>query len=309
MTPTTYDLHGTTVSSELPIEAVATDLAPERAFRVGEPVEVAGPPAGAVTSALEFAGLSYWLADRGDDWLLRFDGFADFEIREGEIVARPNPGTDQAMLPLMLVGGVLAHVLMAGGLMVLHASAVEIEGRAIAIVGQTGMGKSTTAALLCASGAPLLTDDTLAIDTGGGRPVGYRGTTALRLREGAERLLELFPRERRSRTVDGRNALRPPVAAERRLELAAVVDLTRTEATREVDVERLSGNQAALALLQNPRVSGWRQIERTRDHFEQSSVVAQRVPVLRAEVPAPARIGERTVTDLRAAIDAELSAA
>ena len=45
------------------------------------------------------------------------------------------------MLPVFLEGSLLAHVLAAEGLLVLHASAVELGGAALAIVGPSGMGE------------------------------------------------------------------------------------------------------------------------------------------------------------------------
>jgi hypothetical protein len=50
------------------------------------------------------------------------------------------------------------------GFEVFHASAVELDGRAVAFVGPSGSGKSTLALRLAAAGAGLLTDDVLAVD-------------------------------------------------------------------------------------------------------------------------------------------------
>jgi hypothetical protein len=62
-----------------------------------------------------------------------------------------------------LVGPVLAFVLRLRGLVCLHASAVMIEDRAIALVGSAGAGKSTTSAVLAKSGYAVLSDDVVAL--------------------------------------------------------------------------------------------------------------------------------------------------
>jgi hypothetical protein len=60
-----------------------------------------------------------------------------------------------------LLGPILGFVLRRRGVVCLHASAVAIGDRSIAIVGAAGAGKSTTAAAFAKAGFPVLTDDVL----------------------------------------------------------------------------------------------------------------------------------------------------
>jgi hypothetical protein len=62
-----------------------------------------------------------------------------------------------------LVGPVMGYVLRLKGVTPLHASAIEIEERAIAIVGAPGAGKSTTAAAFAHMGHGVLSDDVAAV--------------------------------------------------------------------------------------------------------------------------------------------------
>ncbi len=68
------------------------------------------------------------------------------------------------LVPLPLMGAVMALLLHARGLLVLHASAVEVGGRAFVFIGDKGAGKSTTAATMIAAGARLISDDVVALD-------------------------------------------------------------------------------------------------------------------------------------------------
>jgi hypothetical protein len=93
-----------------------------------------------------------------------------FRIRGGqdvEITALPD--VDERILSLFVAGSVMALVSYQRGLLPLHASAIAIEGRAIAFVGESGAGKSTTAAALQACGYGIVTDDVLPVRVEGAR--------------------------------------------------------------------------------------------------------------------------------------------
>lgn len=62
-----------------------------------------------------------------------------------------------------LLGPVMGFVSRLRGMVCLHASAVAVGDRAIALVGSTGAGKSTTAAAFACSGFPVLSDDIAAL--------------------------------------------------------------------------------------------------------------------------------------------------
>ena len=68
-----------------------------------------------------------------------------------------------------LLGPVMGFVLLLRGLVSLHASAVVIDGAAIALVGPAGAGKSTTAAAFSARGFSVLAEDVVTLDDLGDR--------------------------------------------------------------------------------------------------------------------------------------------
>jgi hypothetical protein len=63
-----------------------------------------------------------------------------------------------------VAGAVLAVALLSNDAFSLHASAVTIDGRCVALAAPSGFGKSTTALACVQAGARLVTDDMLAID-------------------------------------------------------------------------------------------------------------------------------------------------
>ena len=89
---------------------------------------------------------------------------------ESRIEVEPLPGVPDLLVALPLLGVVFAALLQRRGLFVLHASAVAVEGRGVALLGDKGAGKSTMAAALVAAGHDLLADDVVAIDFSSGDP-------------------------------------------------------------------------------------------------------------------------------------------
>ena len=94
--------------------------------------------------------------------VIAFSGVARFELQpqSNTITVAPVQGAS-ALLSLPLLGPVLAVWMHLQGDLVLHASAVSINGRVFAFIGDKGAGKSTLAAALVRFGARLVTDDLL----------------------------------------------------------------------------------------------------------------------------------------------------
>ncbi len=115
-----------------------------------------------------------------------------------EIVWYPGSRPTEAAVRADVLGRVMALAAHADGHLTLHASAVSVAGRAIAIVGPKHAGKSTLALALVRQGARLLADDTLVVRLRGGTTWAAPGGQRIRLWEDAARALETFvsgPRE------------------------------------------------------------------------------------------------------------------
>ena len=90
------------------------------------------------------------------------DGTVVWIDKSGEQAwCRSAPGATLEDTATYLTGPVLGFILRQRGHLALHASAVQIGGGALAIVGPHGAGKSTTAAALVTRRCPLITDDVL----------------------------------------------------------------------------------------------------------------------------------------------------
>lgn len=103
---------------------------------------------------------------QGSGYMLRFPGLADFEVSADafDIQAWPAPGITPATVHHLYLNQVMPLALSRHGKLVLHASAVDLEGDCVAFVGPSGRGKSTLAASFASSGTAFLTDDGLQIE-------------------------------------------------------------------------------------------------------------------------------------------------
>ena len=103
-------------------------------------------------------------------------------VRQGrEIAVELADGATESAARAFLLGSAVGALLHQRGLLPIHASAVEIGGRAIAFAGHSGAGKSTMALHLTRRGHRLLCDDIWAIDTVRSAPVVWPGLSNVKL--------------------------------------------------------------------------------------------------------------------------------
>lgn len=100
-----------------------------------------------------------------DEIWIRHSRVGTFLARQGrEIVVDALPGAVERVVRSYIVKAALGAVLLQRGKLILHASAVSIRGAAVAFVGGSGMGKSTTSATLHERGHAVIADDLLGVD-------------------------------------------------------------------------------------------------------------------------------------------------
>jgi len=138
----------------------------------------------------------------GAGYLLRARHFGLARVAEdGRRVACAPLAGDPWRWQRFLVGRVLPWAAVLRGREILHASAVTIGGRAIAVVGASGVGKSSLAARLVLAGARLMTDDVLALSAGGSRVCAHPGPGLLALRPAEWQALSPTDRARLGRVL------------------------------------------------------------------------------------------------------------
>lgn len=291
-----YRIHGLLVESQIDLDAHRAAPAEASARPDYQIVEGAGrevphaPPAGRLLAELRLSDFGYWVSEDVADqsqWTLRYAGICEAEIdrTRRRITIHRAPGVDRQLCATVIGASVLAHVLLADGHLVLHASAVAVNGQALAIAGASGAGKSTLAALACADGAQLVSDDALRCEAARGGARCFPGSVCLRLRPQAASLAEGMEGVEVHPTADGRMALFPPDAVREPMQLAAVLIPSPSRDAQELELERLSAMDGLMELIRNPRLGHWRDPRPIALLFDSTARVAGCTTVFRATIP------------------------
>lgn len=184
----TYTVYGIALATDFPFRwpLRLTDRSPDLRFE-----SVATPPidldwhATQPVHAVSVGGDE----DRPDIAYHAFDGLDVVRIRDvadhylwpDRIVCHLKDPAWTYLAEIQLLGMVLALWLERRGVPTLHASAVVVDGAAVAFMGAKGGGKTTAATGLIAGGHSLLADDLLALRFDAGRVLAAPGYPMLRL--------------------------------------------------------------------------------------------------------------------------------
>lgn len=227
-----------------------------------------------------------------NEWRLMYDDVGVVTVRDGRTIElAPLRGVSPRIVRLTLLGPAMAVLLHQRGFLVLHASVVEMAGRAVAFLGESGAGKSTLAAALHARGHRLVADDVAAVRIGPeGRPEVYAGFPQLKLWPDALTALgrDAAPLKRVEPGLEKRAHRLHDGFAER-----AVLPLAQLHVVEEgpaVKLIRLRPRDAFLALVRHAygiqRLDGVSGAEQ----FHARSEIVERVPAYRLARPWDLRV-------------------
>lgn len=289
-----YRAHGLVIRSELELPLPPGSPAsgtPDLILRCGadRSVPEEHPPGCRLAELSGPDGTVFYSLGRDTDrTILRYPDLCEFAGDRDltDVTVYPHPGVDRGLLTVLAAGTLLAVHLMLRHELVLHSSAVQRDGHAVAFVGASGMGKSTLAAALCGTGCSLVADDVVRIDATD-TPVMrvHPGSTESRLRLSARGLADTAPAGAVHPTADGRLALRPRSRADGPLPLAACVVPRPSREAADASVNRLAPTWALGRMLRFPRVAGWTEPVSMDCTFQALADLVERVPVYEATIP------------------------
>jgi hypothetical protein len=240
-----YRVCGLTVGSEIALPglnaATDTGAAPD--------VTIAPSPVPASLAEATIGGPTWQIA--GQQFLLTIPGVARFLLTAGHgIMFEPDRNGDATDIPIFILGTVFGILLHQRGQIVLHASAVRVNGKAVLFCGRSGSGKSTLAAALAQRGLSLVTDDVCAISiAANGTPIVHPDGRQLKLwTQAIDRLDLTASRGERVRNRLEKYYVSPGEAFADALPLAAVYALREARPPLRPGIERQNAVDAALIL-------------------------------------------------------------
>jgi hypothetical protein len=223
------------------------------------------------------------------NYLVRFPDMADFRISldQQEVHCTPTPGMSDQDIADLYFNQIVPLVMGCQGEPVLHASAVAIDGRAVAFLGPTRRGKSTLAAAFAKAGNPFLTDDGLILDRSGAEYMVRPRAPVLRLCADSE-------------AVVLRNAEPPADADEMKtrisagwciayqgepLPLAAIYLMIEPETPDQTQIERLPRPAAVSELLKHSFILDVEDRDRVKLLFQRLVALAEQIDCFTLDYP------------------------
>jgi hypothetical protein len=184
-----------------------------------------------------------------------------------------------------LLGQALSYALIRQRVEPLHATVMEVDGAAVAFLGDSGYGKSSLAAALLAGGFRLLTDDLLVVTPNGAGFVAHPGPPRIKLYPRIARRF-LGSKVRGKRIVRGEPKLVIPLdgkqVAGEATHLRALYIIApggRARATDRIMIRRLSARASCVELLRSTFNTAVTDPDRLARQFQQATSLASRLPV------------------------------
>ncbi|GAB3124745.1 serine kinase [Novispirillum itersonii] len=213
--------------------------------------------------------------------LVTLGGPLRFLVTDGRTL-RINDATPDARrdVEALLQGAVAGVVLHQRGVLALHASCVAEQGRAVAISGASGQGKSTLAAALAAQGLSLLSDDLIRIGFAATDALAFPGPSRVRLWPDAAKALNHTPGSLQTgRTGHPKRLLVLPPAPGP-VPLKALLRLTVDTGLKRPTLTRLTGTARLLPMEDLVyRLPLGHQLGRSGEIFQTLTDLIHRVPV------------------------------
>jgi hypothetical protein len=245
--------------------------------------------------------------DDGGDYLLRLHAVGTYRIAADglRVTCFPDPGVERWRWQRAIVNQVLPLAATLRGFEVLHAGAVGMHGRVVAIVGHPGAGKSSTTLNLLLRGASFFTDDALAVERRGESIVAHPGAAVANFPRSERELMASGEPERLGTVLGGEADFKSLLAVQREeqpLPLGALYFLRRDRDEPRTRFEPVTAGAAAM-LLGSTYVLSVRSPRRLGNQLDLCAAIAARTPIFDVLVPPAVNARESAAAIMEHATD------
>jgi hypothetical protein len=273
----TYEAYGLRIRSAIPlVNQVASGEPADITIRFGHIASI--PPASEALSA----GETYRVTSEGV--FLFWDAIGTFLVRKGrEIIVDPANGIDDPTLRTVVLGPVLAVLLHDRGRLILHASAVAVDGGVAAFAGEPGQGKSALALALYAMGAQLVADDIVSIVFDGATPLVFPSSPQINVWPDTLAALSYDPTVMKKLEPEFEKRAFPATErfSTKRVPLRSVYVLHEGD---EVAIEPLPAQEALIQLIRHSYVRV-HEGQSASTHLHQCAALINTIAIFRATAP------------------------
>lgn len=278
-----YYIFGLNIASELPLPSFAVpdfqQDQPDVTINYGDTPDALTDP--------RIKGVRFQAAP--GEFLLRVDNVARFYVQNGNrITITPETGANADDILIFLMGSAFGALLHQRNILVLHGSAIAVNGQSVAFCGPSGIGKSTLAAGFHQRGYQFLADDLCAISICNGPPAVIPGFPRLKL--WADTLKKLDTSKDQLKSVRWgvdleKYFLSVDSGQHTPVPLRGVFILQSTN-TDKLEITLLLGNEKIDPLIENTyRMRFLHGLGGEKDHFKQCAAVAAKAEVCRIVRP------------------------
>ena len=223
---------------------------------------------------------------------LKFERGATFDVQPFDrliVASAHSDNVAQLTIDHLLSDQVEPRILAHEGGLIIHASAIGVNGAAILFVGTSGVGKSTLAASFDQSGTTMLCDDAVIVEFADGRATARAIYPSLRLHP--DSLEALFPDrdpalaavhhgdKRRLKIYD------PPAGRGDPLPIAAIFALGAVPTTEHIKINALSPAEVCMALVANSFSLNPADLRLAGEKLRKAGLIAEHVPAFSLDYP------------------------